>query len=92
MPLLAAPAVPGPVRGAALLGLVVAGGAIGLLLIVLVAWSRRRRASRRAAAASPNRKGADPWRESGRRVRVEPEDDAPWPPIDPRPPHGDGDS
>lgn len=88
MPLVTVPDVTVSVRGAALIGLIVAGGAIGVLLIVLVAWSRRRVASRRAGSASPQREARDPWREAARRVRVDPDDGAPWPPVDPRPSDG----
>jgi hypothetical protein len=85
MLLLQSPGVPAPVRGAALLGLVLAGGAVGIVVIVSIAWMRRRRAARRGGtvvrAASPP---TDAWRESARRVRVDPDDGEPFPPVDPR--------
>ena len=74
---------PGPLQGAALLGLVVAGGGLGILLIVVVAWSRRRRATRRAGRGGRST-SIDPWRESARRIQTDPEDGSPWPPVDPR--------
>lgn len=73
----------GPLQGAALIGLIAAGGGLGMLLIVAVAWSRRRRAARRAGRA-PGSTSVDPWREAARRLRTDPDDGSPWPPVDPR--------
>ncbi len=85
--LLQAPGIPAPIRGAALLGLVLTSGVVGVIAIVGIAWMRRRRAARRAdsvsrAAGPPT----DAWRESARRFRIDPEPGEPWPPVDPRNP------
>ena len=84
MSVLAAAPMPETLRGAALLGIVLALGGLGVSILVFVAWSRRRRASRSARGGGDGGRGPDPWRESGRRMRVDPEDGGHWPPIDPR--------
>jgi hypothetical protein len=79
--------VPSSLRGAALLGLVLVGGVLGVAVIVALGWMRRRRASRGSRATrSTSTHTADPWRESGRRVKVDPDEGEPWPPVDPRKP------
>jgi hypothetical protein len=79
--------MPASLRGAALLGLVVFGGLLGVTVIVAMAWMRRRRAIRGSLTPpSDARVATDPWRESARRVRVDPEDGESWPPVDPRNP------
>lgn len=68
----AASDLPVPLRGAALLGLVLLGGAAGVVAILTIAWMRRRRtAVRGRTAARAATAATDPWRESARRVRVD---------------------
>jgi hypothetical protein len=71
----AAADVPAPIRGVALLGLVVLGGVGGVVTILLVAWSRHRRTASRAGTTGagrggdpPQASGVDPWEESARRI------------------------
>jgi hypothetical protein len=79
--------VPAPVRGAALLGLVVVGGLLGLTVIVVLAWRCRRWANRGTVVSTPVVGPAtDPWREAARRVQIDPEDDEPGPAMDLRDP------
>jgi hypothetical protein len=86
---LAAAGVPAPIRGAALLGLVLVGGVVGVLAIVLIAWSRRNSRRRTVGGAHAGRSeavAADAWVESARRVRVDPEAGETWPPSGSRDP------